>query len=221
MDACQVHLDITTSFDLTSLYLNLVVSYVAVMILLSRVEDRKAVLGLFNTAHELQHGSSDASFPRLGQMVVDYDPPLRKLSEEFIPHSRLLIQAISSVAPVYLRRNLTAEQWRGAQMLSLVAAPQQMLYAAQTETIPCEYLSLDQMDRWVVIGLTLVHQAIGQPVLSDLWQQALQSGVTTCLFRDEVILTHQYIQSFFETIKGYNKRSTELKDFYTEALQSA
>lgn len=32
---------------------------------------------------------SDPSFPRLGQMVIDYDIPLRKLSEEFVPHSRV------------------------------------------------------------------------------------------------------------------------------------
>ena len=34
-------------------------------------------------------GFSDPSFPRLGQMVIDYDVPLKKLSEEFVPHSRV------------------------------------------------------------------------------------------------------------------------------------
>ena len=34
-------------------------------------------------------GFSDPSFPRLGQMVIDYDIPLKKLSEEFVPHSRV------------------------------------------------------------------------------------------------------------------------------------
>ncbi len=48
---------------------------------------------------------------------------------------QLLIQALSSLSQVYMRRNLTADQWRSAQMLSLVAAPQQMLYAAQTDTV--------------------------------------------------------------------------------------
>jgi len=43
------------NFDLTKGYLDLVVTYVSIMILLSRVEDRKAVLGLFNFAFELQN----------------------------------------------------------------------------------------------------------------------------------------------------------------------
>lgn len=31
----------------------------------------------------------DQAFPRLGQMFLDYDPPMKKLSEEFVPHSRV------------------------------------------------------------------------------------------------------------------------------------
>ncbi len=49
-------LDLTNNFDATRLYLNVVTIYVRLMILLSRVEDRKAVLGLFNAAHEMIHG---------------------------------------------------------------------------------------------------------------------------------------------------------------------
>ena len=48
IDACQVSLDITVNFELTRSYLDLVTIYIQLMILLSRVEDRKAVLGLFN-----------------------------------------------------------------------------------------------------------------------------------------------------------------------------
>ena len=37
------------------------------------------------------------SFPRLGQMIVDYDPPIKKLSEEFIPHSKVSIEFLNLV----------------------------------------------------------------------------------------------------------------------------
>ena len=60
--ACEGYLLIyilqTVNFDLTKGYLDLIVTYVSIMILLSRVEDRKAVLGLFNFAHELMHGKA-------------------------------------------------------------------------------------------------------------------------------------------------------------------
>ncbi|XP_054709412.1 membrane-associated protein Hem-like [Uloborus diversus] len=221
MDACQLQLDITTNFDLTKNYLDLIITYMSLMILLSRVEDRKAVLGLFNTAHEFCHGNSDTSFPRLGQLIMDYDPPLKKLSEEFIPHSKLLFQALMSLQQIFPRRNLTVEDWRKSQMLSLVASPSQMLNPAQTETMPCEYLSLDVMERWIIFGFTLIHQYLSQPPAQELYQSALHGAWVHTLFRDEVLQTHLYIQQFFESIKGYNKRVAEVKECYNYAIQNA
>lgn len=48
--------NISLNFDLTKAYLDLITTYVSLLILLSRVEDRKAVLGLFNAAYEIIHG---------------------------------------------------------------------------------------------------------------------------------------------------------------------
>ena len=31
----------------------------------------------------------EESFPRLGQMVIEYDPPMKKLSDEFVPHTKV------------------------------------------------------------------------------------------------------------------------------------
>ncbi|GAB6026086.1 hypothetical protein CHUAL_012289 [Chamberlinius hualienensis] len=221
MDTCQLSLNITVNFDLTKGYLDLVTTYVSVMILLSRVEDRKAVLGLFNAAHEITHGQSDSNFPRLGQMIMDYDAPLKKLAEEFIPHSKLLGSGLCSLFTVFLRRNLTAEHWRSAQLLSLISLPGQMLNPSQTETMPCEYLPLDTMERWIIFGFLVCHQYLGQSTALELWQGALQNGWVISLFRDEVLQVHSYIQSFFEGIKGYNKRVSEVKEYYTHALQQA
>ena len=64
IDACGIILDLSLNFDLTRLYLDVVCIYVRLLILLSRVDDRKAVLGLFNAAHEMVHGASDPAFPR-------------------------------------------------------------------------------------------------------------------------------------------------------------
>lgn len=66
------------------------------------------------------HGAGDPAFPRLGQLIVDYESPLKKLSEEFVPHARVLTRALMSLAFIYPRRNLPAEQWRSAQVKLLV-----------------------------------------------------------------------------------------------------
>uniref|UniRef100_A0A8B9LRA8 Nck-associated protein 1 n=1 Tax=Astyanax mexicanus TaxID=7994 RepID=A0A8B9LRA8_ASTMX len=150
IDACQVFFDITVNFDLTKNYLDLVVTYTTLMMLLSRIEERKAIIGLYNYAHEMTHGASDREYPRLGQMIVDYENPLKKMMEEFVPHGKSLSDALVSLQMVYPRRNLSADQWRNAQLLSLISAPSTMLNPAQSDTMPCEYLSLDTMEKWIV-----------------------------------------------------------------------
>ena len=121
------------------------------MILLSRVDDRKSVLGLFNLAYELSNNRAEQAFPRLGklvvskavkrklfdsgQLVIDYDSPLKRLCDDFVPHRRTLLAAVGSFSSVYGRRNLSADQMRNAQLLSLSADPRQLLHVAQTDTV--------------------------------------------------------------------------------------
>ena len=47
----------TVNFDLTKNYLDLIITYTTLMILLSRIEERKAIIGLYNYAHEMTHGA--------------------------------------------------------------------------------------------------------------------------------------------------------------------
>lgn len=221
MDASQVHVDITLNFELTKNYLDLVTTYVSLMILLSRVEDRKPVLGLFNAAHEMVHSQSDPSFPRLGQLIMEYDVPMRKLSEEFVLHQKLLINALMSLHHMFPGRNVTAENWRSEQKLSLVGNPSQILKAAETNTMSCEYLSLESMERWIIFGFMLCNQMLQQEQANKMWVGALESCWVVALFRDEVIYIHSYIQGFFDGLKGFSKRISEVKDCYNHAVQKA
>uniref|UniRef100_A0A8C8F2L4 Nck-associated protein 1 n=1 Tax=Oncorhynchus tshawytscha TaxID=74940 RepID=A0A8C8F2L4_ONCTS len=221
IDACQVFFDITVNFDLTKNYLDLVVTYTNLMMLLSRIEERKAIIGLYNYAHEMTHGSSDREYPRLGQMIVDYENPLKKMMEEFVPHGKVN-NALLSLQMVYPRRNLSADQWRNAQLLSLISAPSTMLNPAQSDTMPCEYLSLDAMEKWIVFGFILCHGVLNsdQAALS-LWKLALQSSTCLCLFRDEVFHIHKAAEDLFINIRGYNKRVNDIKECKEQALSHA
>ncbi|KAK6192637.1 hypothetical protein SNE40_004076 [Patella caerulea] len=224
IDACQVYMDITLNFDITKNYLDLVTTYVSIMILVSKVEDRKAVLSLFNVAHEFLHGKGDPSYPRLGQLVIDYDPPMKKMAEEFVPHSRFLKPAILSLHKIYPKRNLPASQMRSLQILSLLSEPLKMSSVPTTDTIQCDYLSLDTMERWLIFGLMLCYQHLSEAQVWDMWKIALQSGYIIQLCRDEVLHIHSYVVSFFDSLKGHNinhKRVTEVKELQQHALSNS
>uniref|UniRef100_A0A7N6ASW9 Nck-associated protein 1 n=1 Tax=Anabas testudineus TaxID=64144 RepID=A0A7N6ASW9_ANATE len=219
IDACQVFFDITVNFDLTKNYLDLVVTYTTLMIILSRIEERKAIIGLYNYAHEMTHGASDREYPRLGQMIVDYENPLKKMMEEFVPHGKSLSDALVSLQMVYPRRNLSADQWRNAQLLSLISAPSTMLNPAQSDTVSMKRITL----KWLrLFGFILCHSVLNSDAAAlSLWKLALQSSTCLCLFRDEVFHIHKAAEDLFVNIRGYNKRINDIRECKEQALSHA
>ena len=77
----------------------------------------------------------DTSFPRLGQMILDYENPMRKMTEEFVPHSRVMIPGLLSLHNIYSKCTLSAEQMRAAQVLSLIAEPSKIMNVPTTTVV--------------------------------------------------------------------------------------
>ncbi|XP_048474950.1 nck-associated protein 1-like [Rhincodon typus] len=222
MDSYQMYMDINVNYDLTKGYLDLIVTYTSLFFMVSRVDDRKVLLGMYNCAYELSNGSSEPSFPRLGQMLLDYDHPLKKLTEEFTPHWRLLADALLSLQVLFPRRNLPAEQWRSAHMLSVISVPANMLTPAVSETMQCEYLSLEVMERWIIIGFLLCHNSLNlDPACLKLWKEAMQCSLCIELFRDEVLFHHKVTEELFSSMKGYSKRVADIKECREEATSKS
>uniref|UniRef100_A0A672LQ04 Nck-associated protein 1-like n=1 Tax=Sinocyclocheilus grahami TaxID=75366 RepID=A0A672LQ04_SINGR len=204
IDACQCYFDIAVNFDLTKNYLDLIVTYASVIYMLSRIDDKKAIVGMYNCAFEFCNGNSDPSFPRLGQMFIEYDHPWKKLSEEFGPHTKSVTGALLSLRMVYPRRNLSADQWRSAQLLSLLASPAAMLSPTCCDTMACEYLSMEVMERWILIGFLLCHSSLNANADSqNLWKMALRNGLYLTVIRDEILNIHKLSEDFFDSLKGF------------------
>lgn len=71
----------------------------------------------------------------------------------------------------------------------------------------------------ISVGFLLIHQFLNQQDTHQLFTSALKCGWVTTLFRDEILHTHQFVQQYFETHKGYNKRISEVKEAYNFVLQ--
>ncbi|XP_038642235.1 nck-associated protein 1-like [Scyliorhinus canicula] len=218
MDNCQMYLDINVNYDLTKGYLDLIVTYTSLFLMVSRIDDRKVLLGMYNCAYEMSNGSSEASYPKLGQMMLDYDHPVKKLTEEFTPHWKLIADALLSLQFLFLRRNLKADDWRSAHLLSVISVPVMMLTPAVSDTMQCEYLSLEIMERWIIIGFLLCHNSLNlDPSCLRLWKEAMQCSLCIELFRDEVIFHHKVAEELFNSMKGYSKRIADSKECREEA----
>ncbi|KFM04271.1 Nck-associated protein 1-like, partial [Aptenodytes forsteri] len=219
IDASQCFFDIHVNYDFTKSYLDLVVTYVSLVLLLARTEDRRLLIGMYHCAHEMSHGTSDSSFARLGQMVLEYDHPLKKLMEEFGPHTKAVTSALLSLHFLFARRNQGAEQWRSDQLLSLLSTAGTMLSPASSDTMACEYLSLEVMERWILMGFLVCPGALSSsPQCLELWRQALQGSLYVTLLRDETLQVHKVTEELLSSLKGYGKRVADLKECKEHAV---
>ena len=62
----------------------------------------------------------------------------------------MIVQAVMSLPKVYISRNLPADQLRKQNVLSLSQTPQLMLQPTLSGQLPCEFLSLEAMHRWIL-----------------------------------------------------------------------
>uniref|UniRef100_A0A8B9P3W0 NCK associated protein 1 like n=1 Tax=Apteryx owenii TaxID=8824 RepID=A0A8B9P3W0_APTOW len=219
IDASQCFFDINVNYDFTKSYLDLVVTYVSLVLLLARTEDRRVLIGMYHCAHEMIHGTSDPSFARLGQMVLEYDHPLKKLAEEFGPHTKAVTSALLSLHFLFARRNQAAEQWRSDQLLSLLSTAGTMLSPASSDTMACEYLSLEVMERWIILGFLVCPGALAaSPQCLELWRLALQGSLHVTLVRDEALAVHKVTEELLGALKGYGKRVADVKECKEHAV---
>lgn len=76
------------------------------------------------------------------------------------------------------------------------------------------------LTRFFSVGFLLLHQLWNQVELQQLFLGALKCGWVTPLFRDETIYTHHFVQHFFESQKGDNKKISKVKETFNFVIQN-
>ncbi|PAA71856.1 hypothetical protein BOX15_Mlig007036g1 [Macrostomum lignano] len=222
MDASGIHLNAELNTEMTFQYLDLVANYIATMIMFSQFEDKKLLVAIYVLCLESKTGAQEKQFPRLAQLMLDYDQPthtMRRLQDEFVPHSRLLCPALMSLRGICSRRFLRAENWRAVQFLSLLKEPSSLVNALSSDILALEVVSQERLERWLVLGFVVIHPQLNDEEPFNLWKQALLSSWVLPLYRDQVIQTHSFIISFFDTIRNYSRRVNEVKEWHTQVCQ--
>lgn len=54
----------------------------------------------------------EPSFHRLGQLIVDYDDPLRQMHKDFAPHIKIIADLLATLRPEVEKRHLSADMLR-------------------------------------------------------------------------------------------------------------
>ncbi|CDQ91256.1 unnamed protein product [Oncorhynchus mykiss] len=219
IDACQCFFNIAVNFDFTKNYLELIITYISVIIMLSRVEDKKVLVGMYNCAHEMSNGSrwGQPHCPSLSTLIclflfISY-PLFLIFSSLFLFYFPLLssppLFPLPRMSP---SADFKGSHWRLCTIVFCVSlcAP---WFSSSCVSMACEYLSLEVMERWILLGYLLCHSSLNTNQSSqELWKMALRSGLYLTIIRDETINIHKITEDYFDGLKGYSKRIADIKE---------
>ncbi|CAH8493040.1 unnamed protein product [Heterobilharzia americana] len=221
LGSSQITLDITVNFDVTRLYLELVSNYFAMMFLITRIADTKAILILFNFLYDQLHGKQEPNYPRMAEMFTETpEGMLNRLHKEINPHCRTLSKALRSLNDFYNRRTVRAQNWSDGHFLDILHEPNKITHTVLGEQLGCELIPYEVMERWIVFGYLLIYPELTDEESFNRLKVALRHSYVVVLFREEVIHIHSLLQSFLESAwvnKVGVKRINEIKETFSIA----
>ncbi|CAH8495980.1 unnamed protein product [Schistosoma guineensis] len=213
--------DITVNFDVTRIYLELVSNYFAMMFLITRISDTKAILILFNFLYDQLHGKQEPNYPRMAEIFTETsEGMLNRLHKEINPYSRTLSRALRSLNDFYNRRTVRAQNWSDGHFLDILHEPSKVTHTVLGEQLGCELIPYEVMERWVVFGYLLIYPELTDEDSFNRLKVALRHSYVVVLFREEVIYIHSLLQSFLESSwvnKVGAKRINEIKETFSIA----
>lgn len=208
-----LQLDLSVTTKITTSFLDLICTYASVLVLTSRLSDRRIIAAMYHGAHELIKGTGEPQYSDLSRFLVDFERPFVKLRSEFAPHCEVIGKALSSVKPVFDRRNLSAAMLRKNNTLS-VSHNSAMMREPTTDGVQVDLLSLGDMVRWVCFGyLMLPDELVLKPDAQAMLLVALNDGFLLRLYRDESINIH----AEYDTVLGAIK---EAKVLYKSVIEA-
>ena len=218
----HVHLN----FDISRALFDLVADYASIMIIMGRIEDRKLICSVYNHVHDANRGQQETFFPRLGQMLLEYDHPIKKLSEDFSPCSEKIVTSILTLGAVVNQlKTSDSNMLRGLHVLSITEAPSYILHPKHVNW-PHNLciLSFDVISRWILLAFLVCSSAMAsRPEALDLCKKCIEYGYTVILFRNDTILITQAIAEQLTSTKDKfeKKKGAEILDAVNLCTQFA
>ena len=216
----MVKFDLALNTSLTTLFFELLSSYVSCMIVFCEFEDRRLIVGLFGGTHEIVKGTSHQGYHRLSQLVAEYIIPYKMFPTEFSAHHNTLSQALMNLKLFYDRRCVEAVTMRNDNILNIVHAPAQLSAPVNHTEAYSNIVSLSQLKRWICFGYLLVPNAIANPEALDNLTNALGDGFMIQLYRDLGVNIHQAYETMFANYKD-SKQLSKQKSKVAEQIMVA
>lgn len=205
-------------------FMDVLVLYVQLTLMLSKTTDKRTILSIYNLAFAKVNGTSETNITRIAKLFSECDDPnpFKKLQEQFFRLGQLVGKSLLNLGQVMEKRShIYLTQKRPLELLS---DPDKIAYPS----VQSEYFELMISERlylWIVYGFLIVPEALGvKPEKPynigrveitrglDLCKLALEESFVTTLHGDEGILIHEPYEELFSRYKNQNISLKEKKE---------
>ncbi|KAL9645115.1 hypothetical protein ABK040_001973 [Willaertia magna] len=221
-------------------YLQMLVGYVKLILLLNRIKDKELVVCLFNLSYFKLNGSSEPNIQRVWQLFRDFENPIPKFQERWFTIQDQVGKALIGLIPAFER--VTFQNLNLKRPLEMLSEPDRIPFPAVEETY--QYLSsYQELVEWISIIYSCCPDALTRtpdkivkitPVVAHkkkkeipircyeiLLQRVLVNNLVICLYGDEVYNIHEAYKEYvmikkFPELKKESKTLKEVSEIAAE-----
>lgn len=203
----------TYNFDLTTGFLDLILTCMSVRELLSRFADRRQVICVYTNAYALVNGTGEPRFPRLANWLENSELPLQPLQDDFRSINQAVAAALLALTDPLASHVLPAEELRKMPNLNALAGAANIVDPSMCTR--SDLLGAERIARWLIAGYLACPEHLAKNEHFDLLRSAVSLGAYVRLIRDEVIDVQTHIDRAMSLYRGeakLHKRKQQLLD---------
>jgi NCK-associated protein 1 len=207
---------------MTRFYLDLMVKYIRVHILMRSVVDRKALLSMFSLCHKIKNNENEPTYNRVSLYVAEFDNPFKRIQGEFSSFSAKIGATLFTLKSS-MEKMFNLQVMRKDALLSLTVKPDQLTHPAQ-ESFQFEAMLASRYYAWVLLGFLFMPEQFTRMEALPMVESMLGEAFLLQLHRDESQPIHADYDELFGSYKGAKHKEMKLKrkrKQITAALNSA
>mmetsp|Transcript_23209 Transcript_23209/g.58056 ORF Transcript_23209/g.58056 Transcript_23209/m.58056 type:complete len:1151 (-) Transcript_23209:109-3561(-) len=189
---------------MTRFFLDLMVMYIRVHILMRSVADRKALLSMFSLCHKIKNNENEPNYNRVSLYVVEFENPFKRIQTEFADFSAKIGATLIALKPS-LDKMFNLQVLRKDALLSLTVNPDQLTHPAQ-EPFQFEATLTSHYYAWVLFGFLFIPEQFLNPQPILMVKSMLSEGFLVELHRDVSEPIHADYEDMFGSHKSKDKR---------------
>ncbi|GAM26866.1 hypothetical protein SAMD00019534_100410 [Acytostelium subglobosum LB1] len=215
-----VALRFTSSIQLASIFIELVVIYTKLHIMLSNINDRRVVMAVYARLIQHQRSQVEPNYARVVRWLIEYsDTPVKRIQDEFRVLNDTIGTVLASLEPTYAKRRFIT-QLRRDGALNLILKPEDIARPIQDQ-YRTDMLYASRIHQWILYGHLVAPGTLSTPNSIELVKFALSEGYNLPVYKEISFAVHNEYSALFKSYKSKTIQLQKQKKVIAEAAQAA